>query len=124
MADADDIEAKYAHASELVAQKIGPRGPDLKRQVRKAGRRLPRSVRNDLQVLAHATDLVRHPKLARQVNAETVSIAYNRAKAHLDTIDPKDRRKGIFLTWLGDNAFNLLLVFVFLVVVLRLRGLV
>ena len=123
MVDPDDMQAKLSRASELVAEKIGPRGPDLKRQVKRAGRRLPRAVRHDLLVLAHAADLVAHPRLRAQGNADTIGQAFTRATEHLEAIDPADRRRGALLSWLAANALNLIAIFVIVVLVLRWRGL-
>ncbi|MGX9357145.1 hypothetical protein ACS3SW_18830 [Roseobacteraceae bacterium S113] len=117
-----DIPALVTQLSALVEEKIGPRGPDLKRQVARVGRRLPRAVRNDILVVAHAADLAGHPSLSRQINAASVTLAYDRAVEALKPIDPVDRRRGALLSWLGDNAFNLLALLGLTLVVLRLRG--
>lgn len=117
-----DISAKAARLSELIADKIGPRGPDLTRQVRRAGRRLPKSVRRDVLRVAEAAPLSEHPKLVRQISADTVQTAFARAHEYLIAIDKADRRKGALLSWLGGNAFNLGIVFVSVIVVLRMRG--
>ncbi|WP_425037975.1 hypothetical protein [Primorskyibacter sp. S187A] len=122
MNESQVIEAKAARVSALIEEKLGVRGPDLKRQVTKLGRRVPRAVRNDIQVLAHAVDFVGHPKLSRQVNLETLSQAEDRIVAYLAPIDPKDRRRDAILGWLGSNAFNLLVLFGLTVFVLRARG--
>lgn len=124
MIDTADITAKCAQASDMVAEKIGPKGPDLARQARKAGRRLPNAIRADLRRLAEAKGLSAHPKLSRQIDPKAVDAAFTRTIEYLKEIDPADRRKGALLSWLGDNAVNLLVVFATTIALLSWRGLI
>lgn len=118
------IEARAAALSELVAEKFGPAGPDLRRQARRLGRRVPRQVRADLALVGEAAALARHPTLSRRVPPEALDAAAARATAHLADVDPADRRRGALLHWLGDNAVNLLILGTLFVAALVWRGFV
>ncbi|MCH2163790.1 MAG: hypothetical protein MK098_03930 [Marinovum sp.] len=124
MAGAFDIETRAASLAELVREKVGSRGSDLAVLANKAGRRLPKRVRADMVRLAEALQMAHHPKLSRQLDWAELRRAFDRVTEHLETLDPADRRKGARLSWLGNNVFNLIVVFVLLILVLWWRGLV
>jgi hypothetical protein len=120
----ESLEARAAALFALVTEKLGPAGPDLRRQARKLGRRVPGGVRADLALVGAAVAAQRHPKLAWRFDPQEVAAAAARAQAHLDAVDPADRRRAAVLYWAGDNAVNLLLLGALLIVVLRWRGFV
>lgn len=124
MESIDVVESRAASLSQLVTEKFGPPGPDLVRQARKLGRRVPKGIRADLALVGEAATLARHPRLSRLHQPQSVAAAAARATAHLETIDEADRRKGAVLSWAGDIVINLLLLFTLFVVVLRWQGFV
>ncbi|WP_146188633.1 hypothetical protein [Pseudoprimorskyibacter insulae] len=111
-----------AKLNTLLEKKFGARRGTLERRVRKAGRRLPASVRRDLAEVAKTAKLAENPKLARQIDPAKMTAAYDRALKHLNAIDVADRRKGAILGALGVTSFNLIVVFAVLIVLLIWRG--
>ncbi len=81
----------------LLAEKLGTRGPSLAAQVRRAGRRLPRRLRREAEVLARAERMSTHPRFARLIDPREVRRAEGRLSRHLRGIDPalvrRNRRK-------------------------------
>jgi len=124
MIDTTEMARRVATLETLLAARHGcDRGP-LAARVQAAGRLLPRGVRRDIYLVIQAAAAAGHPRLRLGFDAAKVSEAYGRAEAHLRAINVADRRKGRVLSVLGSMAFNLLAVFVLLVVVLVWRSFV
>jgi hypothetical protein len=110
MVDPRDMSNKAAALRALMEAKLGARGRDLQTAVRRAGRRLPRRVRKQAQMLARTERMVGHPKVSRQVDARLVEKAFASVTDHLQQIDVADRRRGRLLSLAGALAFNVLAV--------------
>ena len=108
----------------LLKSQLRARGGSLEVQLRKAGRRLPRSIRQDSQVVTSAMPLVQNPKMSRMVDQNTTMKSAQNVIAHLKTIDRRDRLKGRILGALGSVSAILILTFIAAVYVLVKRGLV
>ncbi|MCP4206146.1 MAG: hypothetical protein GY767_03735 [Shimia sp.] len=119
-----DIEAKEARLLELAREKFGVRAKTLSRAMKKIGRRVPARLHKQAAVLVEARRLGGHPKLMMRVDGVAVSKAFDEIVAHLETIDVADRRKGAALNMAAALVFNLLVVIVLVVLVLRWQGLV
>lgn len=119
-----DIDHKVRRLQGLLKKKFRIETDDLRTGLKKAGRRLPRSVHKAGAVLAEAQTVAGHPKLARLADGEAVQRAFQTIEAHLTGIDVADRRKGALLSVLGSIAFNLISVFLLLMLVLWWRGLI
>lgn len=101
------------HANRLAAlieERLGVRGRGLEAKLHRAGRALPRHVRREADQIVQAMRLTANPKLARQVDASGIEAAFRKCEGWLKTVDPKERRKGAVLGFLGVNAFNLLAI--------------
>lgn len=122
--DVAKIETQIREISDLLGDKLGVKGKTLETQSRRIGRLLPKKLRRDVTYLAQAQVLSQNPKLLRMVDELKVRQAHRVLVDYLQTIDPADRRKGALLSALGIVVFNLLVVFVVLVAVLRWRGIV
>ena len=77
----------------------------------------------DAAVIGQAVELDHHPKLRKRVDGPAVKAAHDRIARHIDTIDPKERRKDFWLGQLGSLAFNLLVIVALVVTVVKWRGL-
>ncbi|WP_422828133.1 hypothetical protein [Thalassococcus sp. BH17M4-6] len=108
----------------MLESRFGARRGGLARRSGKVGRDLPRAVRHDLDRVSQAEIMLAHPKLALRVDQAAVLAAAERAEAHLTDVDARDRRRGRLLGMLGALVFNLLLLGVILLLLLRWRGLV
>ena len=124
MIDEQEILRQVALLEERLNDKLGISSGTLAKQLKHAGRRLPRRLRNAGKAITDAQKLIGHPKLSRQIDGAKVTSALTDLFAHLDTIDPMDRRKGIALNLLGSLAFNLLALSALVLGVLRWRGLI
>jgi len=117
------LQQMTAEIAELMRGRLGVRrGTGLEAKLRRAGRLLPRKVRRAAWALAEAERRAAHPKLMRQVDMAAMKAAHARVKAHLETIDPADRRWGTLLGILAPLAFNLLAIFAALVAWLSWSG--
>lgn len=94
----------------LIAAKHGVKARDLEQAVRRAGRRLPRRVRAQAQVMIEAQKRAGHPKLMRTLDAVAVRGAYDAVRDHLGAIDVADQRWGRFLGLAGLVAFQVIVV--------------
>ncbi|QYX56371.1 hypothetical protein K1T73_15135 [Roseovarius sp. SCSIO 43702] len=124
MIDPDAFDARIEALKARLREKLGARGKTLARALRHAGRRLPKWVRREGAVLVDAQARRGHPRIWRQVNEAEIDRAFERIESHLDTIDPKDRRRGVILGLLGGIVFNLLIVLAFLLAVLWWQDLI
>lgn len=106
----------------LFHTKLGVRSRDLAQAFKRAGRRLPKHLREQGKVLAEAETYVAHPKLAKRVDPVAVGKAFQAVTGHLKTIDAADRRKGFWLSLAGSVVFNLLAISVMFVLFLLWRG--
>ena len=107
----DTVPEMTAELAELMRTRLGIRGGEgLEGKLRRAGRLLPRRLRRDGHLLVEAERRATHPKLARRMDLAACRAAHGRLKAHLQAIDPADRRRGMILGILAPLAFNLLLL--------------
>ncbi|TNC52026.1 hypothetical protein FHG66_04300 [Rubellimicrobium rubrum] len=117
-----DLPARLAALRSLLAEKLGVGPGDLSRQIRRAGRRLPRRLRRDAAVLARAEPLTRHPRLSRLIDPAEVHRAEARLARHLSTIDPVRQRRDRRQDRLAAVGFYILVTFALVVTVLWWRG--
>ncbi|SIT74801.1 hypothetical protein SAMN05421665_0107 [Yoonia rosea] len=102
--------------------KLRVRGGTLEKQIRRAGRQLPRHVRNDATYLAQAVALSDNPKLARMIDMAKAQKAHRNILAHLETVDIGAQRRNAALNMLASVMFALLMTGVLLLGVLWVRG--
>ncbi len=107
---------------QLLEERLHLKGGTLDDKLRRAGRRLPRPVRDAGAALATAVMMMQSPKLMRQVDDATVAVAYDICVRHLTAISPSAARVGLILNIAASIAFSLLVVAVLLVGVLYWRG--
>lgn len=105
-------------------EKLGVAGPDLGRQVRRAGRRLPRRVRQEAEFLSRAESMARHPRLARLVDPREVARAEGRLSRHLAGIDPALLRRNRIKDGVAAVGLCVLATFALVVTLLWWRGFV
>lgn len=122
MIDEHKISDQIAQLEELLQTKLGLRGKTLAQRLNKAGRRIPNRIHKAGQTIIKAQSVFGMPKLMLQIDPETVTTAFSTIETYLETLDPKDRRKGTMLSLLGSLSFNLLAIALLLFIVLRWRG--
>lgn len=106
----------------LVDSKFGIQTDQLSFAMRKIGRRLPSNVHKNAAQLVKAQKQLQHPKIALQLDEKPLIKPYSIVLSALEAYDPSDKRKGAILGALGSVAFNLILAFLLLVLVLLWRG--
>lgn len=111
------------NALDALRLRLGVKARDLPRGMKRAGRRLPKSAHRAAQVISTAVAHGSHPKLSRQIDPKAVLTAQAELHMQLEKIDPKERRKDAILSFLGTQAFNLLLVIALVVGLMYWRGL-
>ncbi|MGZ2256820.1 hypothetical protein [Roseobacter sp. A03A-229] len=117
-----EIEAKLPALREAMERHLGVKGRSLAHQVRRAGRRLPRRVRAQAVLLGEAEALAGNPRLLRQLDDRRLAHALEDVSAHLAGIDRAEARRTRIISVLAVIAFNLILLFTAVVVLLRMRG--
>ena len=118
------VQQMADRVASLLEERLRVKGDTLDAKLRRAGRRLPRRVRDAGAALAQATQMIRNPKLMRQVDDETVATAYDICVRHLTAINPTAARNGLILDIAARIAFALLAVAVLFVTVLYWRGMI
>jgi hypothetical protein len=117
-----DMAVKSRKLRGLMQEKLGVRGRDLAHSLRRAGRRLPKRVRNHGAALMRAEVLAHNPKTARQVDVAAVEQSYEVVRSHLEALDVVELRKARFLGVTAAVAANLIAVAAMFIVWLWWRG--
>lgn len=118
----DDITTGTAEIGALLGERLGARGDTLAQQLTRTGRALPRRLRSEARFLAQAETMAANPRLAPLVDPARFARAQAALRDHLLAINPREARITRLLGTLAVIAFDLLVVAVLLVVLLRWRG--
>lgn len=110
--------------SALMEERLSVRGRTLGDKVRKAGRRLPRKVREAASYLAKAAEMAQNPKLLVRVDESDVAAAYDICLRHLGGVNRGERRKSAVLGAVASAAFGILVVMLLVIGVVYWRGLI
>ncbi|SFS15721.1 hypothetical protein [Yoonia litorea] len=111
-----------AEVRDALRQKLKLRGRSLEVQLRNGGRLLPRSVKQDVRVLARAEAVADNPKLAKLVEPATVTQAHRAVMDYLDGIDPAAQRRDALLNMAAAVGFVILTTIVLVIITLWWRG--
>jgi len=119
---AEDIQQKCDEIAVLMHQKLRLRGRTIAATANKARRDMPSKLRKQAAFLVEQATLAQSPKVSRMLDEKAINRAHANLVSHLQTINPKERRRSAILAWLGTVSFGLIAVFVALIVVLSWRG--
>ncbi len=119
MIDTKQFDGRITVLQAALRERLGLRGHSLERQVRRAGRLLPRRQRRAAATLLGAQDWMNHPRLARLLDHRAVEAAFANMHRHLDRIDPRERRNTAILRLLGGIVLNLMIFGVLLYLLWR-----
>lgn len=119
-----EIEKLTAALSRQFEERLRIKGDTLARQVRRAGRMLPRKQRREARTILQAQQVARHPKLSRMINGPAVTQSAHRLGEWLATVDPKERRIDRLLGIAGSVAFAVLVLGAVVITLIVQRGLV
>ncbi len=118
------IQQMADRVATLLEERLRVKGDTLEARLARAGRRLPRKVRDAGAVLAQATMMIRNPRLMYQVDDGKVAAAYDTCLRHLNSVNPSAAGNTLFLDIAARIAFALLVVALLFVAVLYWRGLI
>lgn len=116
------IQQMADRVAALMEERLGLRGQGLEGKLRKAGRTLPRRVRDAATRLAEAAHMSQNPRLLLQIDEGKVAEDYDLCIRHLSAVSPWDRRKAAILGATTSILVSLGIVAALVVVVLRWRG--
>lgn len=110
MINPHDLDTRTRELRRLFELKHGVKSQSLAQALKRVGRRLPRRLRRDGQMLLRLEKMIQNPKLARQADAQEMNRALTAMTTHLESIDVADRRRGRMLGIAGIVAANVLIV--------------
>ena len=95
-----------ARVAQLMEERLKARGQGLRAKLAHRGRALPRKLRAEAAILVEAEAKSLSPKLARQIDMERVSLAYDALVRHLNPLGAGERR----VTWAINLAASVVLI--------------
>ncbi|MGH1355797.1 MAG: hypothetical protein ACRBBS_12050 [Thalassovita sp.] len=111
-----------AELEKLMAEKMGQKDGPFDKRLAKSLHRAPNAVKKAAEGFKQARLQAGHPKLMHIVDGDRFQAQFAILAEYLAAIDVADRRKGLILSTLGSVSFNLLVVFIALMVWLVWRG--
>lgn len=108
--------------AQLMAERLKARGTGLRAKLAHRGRALPRKLRAEAELLIDAEERALSPKLARQIDMERVSLAYDALVHHLKPIGVGARRRGYALDLAAIVVFVLIVTAVVVIAAMVWRG--
>jgi hypothetical protein len=116
------IQQMADRVAQLLEERLGLSGRDLSAKLKRAGRTLPRKVRDGGKLLVAASHKAQNPKLLGQIDMGEVANAYDICVRHLVAIDPVVRRRNIFAGMVGSVGFGILALVILVMILLAWRG--
>lgn len=103
------ITAARARLATSLGRTFGLRKGTLDENLRRAGRHVPREVREHIRELDRVEMRTAHPRRRGQVNSAALNAAERRAQRALAKIDLAKDRARARINWLGTLVINLLI---------------
>ncbi len=116
------IQQMADRVAQLMEERLGLGGKGLAAKMKRAGRLLPRKVRDAGRVLAVAAQKAQNPKLLGQIDMGEVTEAYDVCLKHLIEIDPVSRRRDLFAGMVSSVGFGVLVLAIAIAGFLAWRG--
>ncbi|WP_223422398.1 hypothetical protein [Tateyamaria pelophila] len=104
------INARAERVERALNEAFGVKAKSLGKALRKTGRRLPKRLRSEAELIVAAQGLGGHPKLIKRVDGGALDAAEARVSAYLKTVDRAEARKTRLLSMAAAIAFNILLI--------------
>lgn len=120
---AASIQQMADRVSALIEEKLGARGPTLADKAKRAGRALPRKVRDAALRLAEAAAMSHNPRLLLQLDEEKLAADYDTCIRHLSAISVGDRWVGRIVNFGATTVVTLLMVLALVLAFVYWRGL-
>ena len=126
LADRRDVVAvdmrNHGDSPRAPTQSYPDMAADLAAKLKRAGRMLPKKVRDSGRLLATSAHRAQNPKLLGQIDMGEVTEAYDVCVKHLIAIDPVSRRRNLFAGVVGSVGFGVLVLAVAILGFLAWRG--
>ena len=119
-----DLEQLSGKVSEMIGERLRVRGKSLQTRVKKAGRLLPKSVRRAAGELVQAQEMAENPLLAKVVDPDAISRAYQTCVRFLTEIDPVAAKSRARYNMASLVSLQVIIVAVLAIVVMQWRGLI
>lgn len=110
--------------SQLLTERLGARGHNLRDRMASRRRALPRKVRRAIEVLVRAEEQAAAPKMIRQADMTEISRAYDTCLHHLVPLGAGARWRALLLNIVTSALFGIVVIAVVAFAVARLRGLI
>jgi hypothetical protein len=117
----EKVQQKASEVADLMKERLGVGGKDLATKLRRAGRLMPKWLKQEATYLAQTAAFAQNPKLQKRIDFDRVDAAHKSCVDFLKSVDPVDRRKGVFLNLLGSLAMIFIVVSALIISVLRWR---
>ena len=117
-----EIRARTNSLANRMSAQLRVKGDGLAEVTERAGRKLPRRLQQDAQVMIEAEALSGNPKLARRVDAQSIDRAERRLNAFLKKQNPAAERRGEILDVVAKIAFVLVTIVLAVFFTLLYRG--
>ncbi|MEP6066473.1 MAG: hypothetical protein ABJ246_11590 [Paracoccaceae bacterium] len=111
MTSIEDITEISERMRDAIGKAYGFKARDLKTALRRAGRRLPKSVRSLVSPVLQAEAFGGNPKLLRRVDIAAIETAETALNTHLKTVDRSAVRRTALVRWFANIAIYVLFVF-------------
>lgn len=116
------IQQMADRVAQLMEERLSIRGRGLQVKLRRAGRSLPRKVREGGEILVQASAKARNPKLLGQIDMSQVAEAYDVCVRHLVAIDAGQQRRQRLGSMISSVVFGTLALALGIIGVLIWRG--
>jgi hypothetical protein len=103
------IDTAQAEIDVLVSEKFKMRSGSLLTKLRRAGKRLPRGVAQDVAYLEEARKRTAHPRRRGQVDRKHVETILARERKAFDRVDVSRDKARERINWLGVLVINLMM---------------
>lgn len=108
--------------AEKMAKQLRLRGEGLKDIAARAGRKLPKRLRAEVEAIVQAQEMAENPKLMHHVDLERIKIAERKLNRFLDSQNPAAERRAEFLDAVAKIAFVIFTVVLAIFLMLLWRG--
>jgi hypothetical protein len=105
----DVIETAKAEIDAMVSDKFNTRKGSLAQKLRRAGRRLPRGVAEDVAFLEETQKRTAHPRRRGQVDRKRVDAILNNQRKAFGRVNVARDKSRERINWLGVLVMNLMM---------------
>lgn len=117
-----DLNERSQMLADRMAQQLRLRSGDLKDVAARAGRKLPKHLRQDVYAILDAQSMAEHPKLMHHVDSAKIAKAEKKLNRYLDKQDPKAERRAEILDTIAKIAFVIFSITLAVFLTLLWRG--